>query len=260
MKAVILVGGRGTRLGDETGMRPKPMVEIGGRPILWHIMKLFGAHGVNDFIICLGYQGYVVKEYFANYLLHSSDVVVDLARGRIDYLTASGNSAEPWRVTLVDTGLATETGGRIARVRPHLEDEEAFCLTYGDGLGNIDIGRLVTFHKAQGRLATVTVVRPPGRFGIVSVMGDRAVDFEEKPSVEHGFINGGFFVLSPGVINLIANERTVWEREPLEQLARQGQLAAYRHDGYWHAMDTPRDKDRLEADWLSGAAPWKVWQ
>jgi len=259
MKAVILAGGRGTRLMEETQTRPKPMVEIGGRPILWHIMKLYAAHGVHDFIVCLGYQGYVIKEYFANFLLHSADVTVDLRKGGIEYHTADGGSTEPWRVTLVDTGLDTETGGRIGRLRKHLAGEAPFCMTYGDGVGDIDIAALLAFHAARGKLATMTVVRPPGRFGVVSIEGDTAIDFREKPNAEQGFINGGFFVLSPKVLDLIAGDATIWEREPLEQLAREGNLAVYRHNGFWQPMDTMRDKQQLDAAWNSGAAPWKKW-
>jgi glucose-1-phosphate cytidylyltransferase len=260
MKAVILAGGRGTRLMEETHIRPKPMVEIGGRPILWHIMKLYAAHGISEFIICLGFQGYVIKEYFANFLLHSTDVTIDLARSRIDYLASGSNdAAEPWRVTLVDTGLSTETGGRIRRLREHLEGETSFCMTYGDGLGNIDIGALLAFHREHGKLATMTVVHPPGRFGVVTLEGDKATSFEEKPNVEQGFINGGFFVLSPKVLDLIEGDATVWEREPLEHLAQRGELAVYRHRGFWQPMDTIREKQQLEAAWMSGAAPWKIW-
>ena len=257
MKAVILAGGRGTRISEETHLRPKPMVEIGGRPILWHIMKIYAAHGVTDFLVCLGYQGYVIKEYFANYLLHTDDVAFDLAEGRMEFLGSNGR--EPWRVTLVDTGLATETGGRVRRLRPHLENEEAFCLTYGDGLGNVDITRLLAFHRGHKKLATMTVVHPPGRFGVVGLEGDRALTFQEKPNVETGFINGGFFVLHPRVLDLIESDRTVWEREPLEHLAKHRELVAFRHDGFWQPMDTLREKDQLEAAWASGRAPWKVW-
>ena len=257
MKAVILAGGRGTRISEETHLRPKPMVEIGGRPILWHIMKIYAAHGVTDFIVCLGYQGYVVKEYFHNYLLHTDDVAFDLAGGKIEYLGA--NKREPWRVTLVDTGLATETGGRVRRLRPYLENEEAFCLTYGDGLGDIDVTKLLAFHAAHEKLATMTVVHPPGRFGVVGLEGERAITFQEKPNVESGFINGGFFVLSPRVLDFIEGDRTLWEKEPLENLAARGELAAFRHDGFWQPMDTLREKEQLEAAWASGHAPWKVW-
>jgi glucose-1-phosphate cytidylyltransferase len=260
MKAVILAGGRGTRLMEETHLRPKPMVEIGGRPILWHIMKIYAAHGITDFIVCLGYQGYVIKEYFAHFLLHSSDVTIDLSEGRIDYLAdGADRRAEPWRVTLVDTGLATETGGRVRRLRHLLSGETAFCMTYGDGLGDVDVRRLVAFHGGHGKLATMTVVHPPGRFGVVTLDGNHAVDFAEKPNVEQGFINGGFFVLSPKVLDHIDGDRTVWEREPLERLVHAGELAVYRHEGFWQPMDTLREKEQLEAAWNSGNAPWKVW-
>jgi glucose-1-phosphate cytidylyltransferase len=258
MKAVILAGGRGTRISEETHLRPKPMVEIGGKPILWHIMKIYSAHGVTDFVVCLGYQGYVIKEYFANYLLHTDDVAFDLAAGRIEYLGTNGR--EPWRVTLIDTGLSTQTGGRVKRLKSVLEKEEAFCLTYGDGLGNVDIGKLVAFHRAHKKLATMTVVHPPGRFGVVDLKGDQAVTFQEKPNVETGFINGGFFVLSPRVLDLIAGDSTLWEREPLEHLAKQGELVAFRHDGFWQPMDTLREKEQLETAWATGSAPWKVWK
>jgi glucose-1-phosphate cytidylyltransferase len=257
MKAVILAGGRGTRISEETHLRPKPMVEIGGRPILWHIMKIYAAHGVTDFLVCLGYQGYVIKEYFANYLLHTDDVLFDLAQGRMEFLGTG--ECEPWRVKLVDTGLATETGGRVRRLKPHLASEEAFCLTYGDGLADIDISRLIEFHRRHGKLATMTVAHPPGRFGVVELQGDRALTFREKPNVEHGFINGGFFVLNPRVLDLIEDDRTVWEREPLECLAVQGELAVFRHEGFWQPMDTLREKEQLESAWASGLAPWKIW-
>jgi len=257
MKAVILAGGRGSRISEETLLKPKPMVEIGGRPILWHIMKIYAAHGITEFIVCLGYQGYVIKEYFANYLLHSRDVTFDLANGNVEF--ANGQETEAWRVTLVETGLATETGGRIRRLAPLLKDEEAFCLTYGDGLGNIDITRLAAFHCAQGKLATMTVVRPPGRFGIVGLQDNLAAKFEEKPNVETGFINGGFFVLSPRVLDYVAGDQTVWEQEPLQTLVANGELAAFRHEGFWQPMDTLREKEQLEAKWASGKAPWKIW-
>ena len=257
MKAVILAGGLGTRISEETHLKPKPMVEIGGRPILWHIMKIYASHGVTDFIVCLGYQGYVIKEYFANYLLHTDDVSFDLAQGRVEFLGAG--EREPWRVKLVDTGLSTETGGRVGRLKSHLDSDEAFCLTYGDGLGNVDISRLIEFHRGHGKLATMTIVHPPGRFGVVELEGDKAVTFREKPNVEYGFINGGFFVLNPDVLNLIEGDRTVWEREPLEHLAAQGELAVFKHDGFWQPMDTLREKEQLEAAWATGRAPWKNW-
>jgi glucose-1-phosphate cytidylyltransferase len=256
MKAVILAGGRGSRIAEETHLRPKPMIEIGGKPILWHIMKIYAAHGITDFLICLGYQGYVIKEYFANYLLHNSDVTFDLAEGSLSF---ERTPRDPWRVTLVDTGLATETGGRVKRLASYLKDEEAFCLTYGDGLGNVDITRLIAAHRAHAKPATMTVVHPPGRFGVVHIEGDQATQFHEKPNVEHGYINGGFFVLHPKVLELIEGDSTLWEREPLERLARGGNLNVYRHDGFWQPMDTLREKDQLEQAWASGRAPWKIW-
>ncbi|GAA0561065.1 glucose-1-phosphate cytidylyltransferase [Rhizomicrobium electricum] len=256
MKAVILAGGRGSRISEETSLKPKPMVEIGGRPILWHIMKIYAAHGVKDFIVCLGYQGYVIKEYFANFHLHSSDVSFDLKTGTARY---SESTTEDWTVTLVDTGLSTETGGRVRRLRQYLEKEEAFCLTYGDGVGNIDITKLIAAHRAHGKLATMTVVHPPGRFGIVDLVGDSAATFREKPDSEFGYINGGFFVLNPRVLDLIPSDDTVWERDPLESLSRDGELVAFRHEGFWQPMDTLREKDQLEAAWRTGKAPWKTW-
>lgn len=256
MKAVILAGGRGSRLSEETMLRPKPMVEIGGRPILWHIMKIYAGHGITDFIVCLGYKGYLVKEYFANYRLHASDVTVDLSQGGVTYHAAH---SEPWTVTLVDTGLSTETGGRLKRIAPYLKGEEAFCLTYGDGLGNIDIGRAVAFHHGHGKLATMTAVHPPGRFGVIGLDGEHALSFQEKPNAENGFINGGYFVLSPKTLELVEGDETVWERGPLETLAARGELAAFRHDGFWQPMDTLREKEQLETMWASGRAPWKSW-
>jgi len=256
VKTVILAGGRGTRLSEETHLRPKPMVEIGGRPILWHIMKVYSAHGLNDFIICLGYKGYMIKDYFLNYMAHHSDMTVDLASNSVEYHT---NWSEPWRVTLVDTGENTQTGGRLKRVASYLQDEDAFCFTYGDGLSDVDIGDLVDFHDATAKHATITVVRPPGRFGAVTLDGDRAVRFKEKPNGDGGFINGGFFVLSPEVLDLIEGDDVIWEREPLERLAAADQLAAYRHEGFWQPMDTLREKELLEASWASGHAAWRVW-
>jgi glucose-1-phosphate cytidylyltransferase len=255
VKAVILAGGIGTRISEESHLRPKPMIEIGGRPILWHIMKIFSAGGVNDFVVCCGYLGYVIKSYFANYLLHVSDVTFDVAQNRMQI---HQNGAEPWKVTLVDTGVATMTGGRLKRVRQYLGDEE-FFLTYGDGVADINVQSLLAFHRGQGLLATVTSVRPPSRFGALVMDGPRAVSFQEKP---HGdsWINGGFFVLSPRVIDYIENDMTVWEGEPLERLARERQLAAYAHEGFWHPMDTLRDKNQLESLWSSGNAPWKLWK
>jgi glucose-1-phosphate cytidylyltransferase len=256
VKVVILAGGLGTRISEETAVRPKPMVEVGGKPLLWHIMKIYAAHGLTDFIVCLGYRGYVIKEYFANYYLHSSDVTVDLATGAIE---VHQSAAEPWKVTLIDTGEETMTGGRLKRVLPLVGDEE-FCLTYGDGLADIDLGALLTFHREQGTTATVTAIQPSGRFGAVEMSHDRIHSFSEKPSGDGGWINGGFFVLSPSVGDYIAGDHSVWEREPLERLAREGQLAAYRHEGFWQAMDTLRDRTHLEDLWDSGAAPWKMWE
>jgi glucose-1-phosphate cytidylyltransferase len=256
MKAVILAGGLGTRLAEETTIKPKPMVEIGGRPVLWHIMKTYSHHGVNDFVICLGYRGYVVKEYFANYFLHMSDLTFDLANNRME---VHHRHSEPWRVTLVDTGEATQTGGRLKRVREYIEGEEAFCFTYGDGVSDVDITALVAFHREQGRLATVTAVQPPGRFGALDIDGQRISRFEEKPMGDGSWINGGYFVLQPQAIDTIRDDATLWEREPLEQLARDGQLSAYTHRGFWQPMDTLRDKLKLDDLWHSGQAPWKVW-
>ena len=256
MKAVILAGGLGTRISEETQVRPKPMVEIGGRPLLWHIMKLYAHHGVCDFIVCLGYKGYVVKEYFANYFIHNSDVTFHLAENRID---VHQRNAEPWSVTLVDTGETTQTGGRLARVRPYLDDD-TFCLTYGDGLADVDITAAIRFHHAQGRLATVTAVTPPGRFGMLTFEEHKIIGFHEKPPGDGARINGGFFVLSPKVFDYLSGDATVWERQPLETLATDGQLSAYLHQGFWQPMDHLRDKMLLEELWKSGAAPWKVWK
>lgn len=257
MKAVILAGGIGTRLSEETQYKPKPMVEIGGKPILWHIMKIFSSRGINDFIICLGYKGYVVKEYFANYFLHMSDITFDIERNS---MYVHQNNAEPWRVTLVDTGESTMTGGRLKRVENYLRDEDAFCLTYGDGVGNVNIRDLVRFHTEKGTLATVTATFPPGRFGALRLDGDKVKSFREKPDGDGAMVNGGFFVLSPKVLNLIPSDKTVWEFEPMKQLAREGELSAYRHSGYWQPMDTLRDKVYLEDLWVSGNAPWKTWE
>lgn len=256
MKAVILAGGRGTRLSEETGLRPKPMIEIGGRPILWHIMNIYAAHGVTDFIICLGYRGWQIKDYFLNYRRLSSDLTIDLATGTAEVLRPA---AEPWRVTLIDTGEDTQTGGRLARVGHLLRDEKAFCLTYGDGVGDVDIAAGIAFHSAHGRLATVTAVVPPGRFGALERQGDRVAAFTEKPAGDGGMINGGFFVLSPKVLDRIAGDATVWEQEPLKGLAADGELMALDHHGFWQPMDTLRDRDRLQALWDGGRAPWKVW-
>ncbi|WP_022854420.1 glucose-1-phosphate cytidylyltransferase [Thermodesulfatator atlanticus] len=257
MKVVILAGGFGTRLSEETHLKPKPMVEIGGKPILWHIMKVYSAYGFNDFIICLGYKGYVIKEYFANYFLHMADVTIDLKNNKIEVHSAK---AEPWRVTLVDTGLNTMTGGRIKRIQKFIGDE-TFMLTYGDGVGDIDIKTLVEFHKKHGKYATVTAVQPSGRFGALELdEKDNVLSFREKPRGDGAWINGGFFVLEPAVFDYIEGDETVWEREPLENLAKDGQLVAYKHRGFWKCMDTLRDKNELEKLWQSGNPPWKVWK
>lgn len=256
MKAVILAGGLGTRLSEETGLRPKPMVEIGGRPILWHIMQIYAAHGVHDFIICLGYRGWQIKEYFLNYGLLSSDLTVDLGTGAVDVLRPA---PEPWRVTLIDTGEATQTGGRLARVGHLLRNEDAFCLTYGDGLGDVDIRGAIDFHRRHGRQATVTAVVPPGRFGALERDGDRVAGFTEKPAGDGGTINGGFFVLSPAVLDRIEGDATVWEDAPLQGLARDGELMAWAHHGFWRPMDTLRDRNQLNSMWEKGNAPWKIW-
>jgi glucose-1-phosphate cytidylyltransferase len=255
VKAVILAGGLGSRLSEETAVRPKPMVEIGGKPMLWHIMKIYSAHGIDEFVICLGYKGYLVKEYFANYQLHTSDVTFDLASGTLE---VHRSDTEPWRVTLMDTGDATMTGGRLARVMHHLDDD--FCLTYGDGVADIDIAGLIDFHHRQRVLCTVTAVQPPGRFGALEVEGDRVTSFEEKPQGDGRWMNGGFFVCSPGVGTYLDGDSTVWEQEPLRRLASDGQLASYRHRGFWQAMDTLRDRNQLEELWASGGAPWRVWK
>jgi glucose-1-phosphate cytidylyltransferase len=256
MKVVILAGGVGSRLGEETAVRPKPMVEIGGRPIIWHIMKIYSAFGLSDFVICLGYKGYMIKEYFANYYLHMSDVTFDLSDNST---TIHQNSSEPWRVTLVDTGDVTQTGGRLKAIAPYLKGEEAFCFTYGDGVAAIDIAALLAFHRAHGKRATMTVVAPPGRFGAVETDGDLVTHFTEKPPGDGGRINGGYFVAHPSVLDLVDGPDTLWEREPMERLARAGELVAYRHEGFWGAMDTLRDKAHLEALWAGGDAPWKCW-
>jgi glucose-1-phosphate cytidylyltransferase len=256
MKTVILAGGLGSRLGEETAVRPKPMVEIGGRPIIWHIMKIYSAHGLNDFIVCLGYKGYIIKEYFANYFLHMSDVTIDFTDNST---TVHQNSAEPWRVTLVDTGADTQTGGRLKAVARYLEGTEPFCLTYGDGVSDVDITAEVAFHRAHGRKATIAAVAPPGRFGALELNDGRVTSFLEKPPGDGARINGGFFVLAPSVLDLIDGPGTYWEREPMETLARTGELMAWRHDGFWGAMDTLRDKTVLEALWERGDAPWKRW-
>lgn len=256
MRTVILAGGLGSRLGEETATRPKPMVEIGGRPIIWHIMKIYSSFGLNDFIICLGYKGYMIKEYFSNYSLHMSDVTIDLTRNAMQ---VHATSAEPWRITLVDTGAETMTGGRLCAIRSYLGADEPFCFTYGDGLAAIDIAALIAFHKAHGRRATITAVAPPGRFGALEFDGDLVTRFREKPDGDGGRINGGFFVADPSVLDLVDGPDCVWEREPLETLAARRDLVAYRHDGFWAAMDTLRDKLFLETLWNSGQAPWRVW-
>lgn len=257
MKAVILAGGLGTRISEETHLKPKPMIEIGGKPILWHIMKTYSSHGVTDFLICCGYKGYVIKEYFANYFLHMSDVTFDMANNQ---MTVHQQKAEPWRVTLVDTGEETLTGGRLKRVAEYVQDEEAFCFTYGDGVSDVDISREIAFHKQHGKLATVTAVQPPGRYGALQLDGAKVAGFTEKPRGDGGLINGGFFVLSPKCIDLIAGDQSSWEGEPLTQLAAAGQLMAFEHKGFWQPMDTLREKNLLEELWASGKAPWKNWQ
>jgi glucose-1-phosphate cytidylyltransferase len=256
MKAVILAGGLGTRISEETHLKPKPMIEIGGKPILWHILKMYSAHGVNDFVICCGYKGYVIKEYFDNYFLHMSDVTFDIANNRMEVHEQNG---EPWRVTLIDTGDDTMTGGRLKRVAGYLKDEETFCFTYGDGVADVDISASIAFHKAHGKLATVTAVLPPGRFGSLAREGDAVRGFVEKPHGDGGWINGGFFVLSPKVIDTIAGDRTSWELESMAKLAADDQLCAFEHHGFWQPMDTLREKNVLEELWSSGQAPWKVW-
>lgn len=256
MKAVILAGGLGTRISEETVLRPKPMIEIGGNPILWHIMKSYSAHGVNDFVICCGYKGYVIKEYFANYFLHMSDVTFDMVRNQ---MIVHERKAEPWSVTLVDTGEDTMTGGRLRRVKEYIRDEEAFCFTYGDGVSNVDIAASIAFHKAHGKLATVTAVLPPGRFGALVRDGDDVRGFVEKPGGDGGWINGGYFVLSPKVIDFIAGDSTSWELEPMARLAAECQLSAFEHTGFWQPMDTLRERNILEDLWSSGKAPWKQW-
>ena len=256
MKTVILAGGLGTRISEESHLRPKPMIEVGGRPILWHIMKLYSHYGFNDFVVCLGYRGYVVKEYFANYVLHSADLTVDLAKGSIEY---HATHHEPWRVTLVETGADTMTGGRLKRVAPYLNADEPFFLTYGDGVADLDIGKLAAFHKSHGKDATLTAVTPPGRYGALEIEAGQVQRFIEKPPGDNGLINGGFFVLEPEVINLIEGDSTTWEHEPLGILAADGQLTAYHHRGFWQPMDTLRDRHHLEELWAQGQAPWKVW-
>ena len=256
MKAVILAGGLGTRISEETHLRPKPMIEIGGKPILWHILKMYSAHGVNDFVICCGYKGYIIKEYFANYFLHMSDVTFDMASNRME---VHHKHAEPWKVTLVDTGDDSMTGGRLKRVADYLKDEVAFCFTYGDGVSDVDITASIAFHQQHGKLATVTAVQPPGRYGALRMEGDVVQGFTEKPRGDGGLINGGFFVLSPQVLDRIPGDNTSWEAEPLAGLAAEGQLMAYEHTGFWQPMDTLREKNLLEELWSSGKAPWKRW-
>jgi glucose-1-phosphate cytidylyltransferase len=255
VQAVILAGGLGTRLGEETSVRPKPMVEIGGMPVIWHIMKTYSAHGVNDFIVCLGYKGYMIKEYFANYFLHTADVTIDLKNNAMQ---VHQNWSEPWRITLVETGADTMTGGRLKAIRGYLNDNEPFCFTYGDGVAKIDITELIAFHRSHGKKATITAVAPPGRFGAIEFDGDTVTSFVEKPAGDGGFINGGFFVADPSVLDLVDGPETSWEQGPLEQLAAAGELVAYRHEGFWQAMDTLRDKLHLEELWRTGA-PWKCW-
>ena len=257
MKAVILAGGLGTRISEETHLKPKPMIEIGGKPILWHILKMYSSHGINEFIICCGYKGYVIKEYFANYFLHTSDVTYELEDNK---MIVHKKNAEPWKVTLVDTGDKTMTGGRLRRVADYVKDESAFCFTYGDGLSNVNIAESIEFHKSKGLLATVTAVQPPGRFGALKIEKNSVVGFSEKPQGEGGLINGGFFVLSPHCIDLIQDDDVSWEDSPLETLAKDGQLAAYEHRGFWQPMDTLREKNLLEHLWDAGEAPWKIWK
>lgn len=258
MKAVILAGGLGSRLSEETTLRPKPMVEIGGKPILWHIMKIYSAYGINDFIICLGYRGNMIKEFFANYFLYSADVTIDLAKNQLEY---HRNGCEPWRVTLIDTGANTMTGGRLRRVLPFVENEEMFCFTYGDGVSDVNIRELIEFHKAHGKLVSLTAVQPTGKFGALNLDDtDHVSSFKEKPKGDGGWISGGFLVLSPKVGTYLEDDTTIWEREPMETIAREGNVAAYKHSGFWQSMDTVHDKTVLEDLWNSGSAPWKVWK
>ncbi|WP_322103810.1 glucose-1-phosphate cytidylyltransferase [Paraburkholderia sp. J41] len=255
MKAVILAGGLGTRLMEETIVRPKPLVEIGGKPVLWHIMKTYAANGINDFIVCVGYKGYLIKEYFANYMLHNADVTFDVARGTME---VHHNTAEPWRVTVVDTGERTMTGGRLKRVRPYIGNDD-FCMTYGDGVGDIDIAALIRYHKSHGRHATVTAAQPPGRFGALNIEGDTVISFKEKPHGDGSWVNAGFFVLKPKVLDYIDDDDTLWEADPIERIARDDQLRAHFHRGFWQPMDTLRDKTLLDELWNNGTAPWKRW-
>jgi len=256
MKAVILAGGLGTRMSEETHLKPKPMIEVGGKPILWHILKMYSAHGVNEFVICCGYKGYIIKEYFANYFLHMSDVTFDMANNRME---VHHKHAEPWRVTLVDTGDDTMTGGRLKRVKDYVAHDESFCFTYGDGVSDVNIAAQIAFHQRHGKLATITAVQPPGRYGALALSGSAVTGFTEKPRGDGGLINGGFFVLSPRCIDRIAGDATSWESEPLSGLAAEGQLEAFQHEGFWQPMDTLREKNMLEDLWQSGRAPWKVW-
>jgi glucose-1-phosphate cytidylyltransferase len=257
MKAVILAGGMGTRISEETHLKPKPMIEIGGKPIIWHIMKSYSAHGVNDFIVCCGYKGYVIKEYFANYFLHMSDVTFDMTQNKME---VHRRHAEPWRVTLVDTGENTMTGGRLKRVASYVRDEEAFCFTYGDGVSDVNIAKLIEFHRSHGKLATLTAALPPGRFGALDIQNGRVMAFQEKPRGDGGMINGGYFVLSPKVIDLVRDDSSTWEATPLERLAASDELRAFEHEGFWQPMDTLRDRVHLEELWQSGKAPWKKWE
>ena len=256
MKAIILAGGLGTRISEETQLKPKPMVEIGGKPILWHIMKIYAHHGITEFVVCLGYKGYLIKEYFANYFLHTSDVTFDLAANRME---THRHTTEPWKVTLVDTGETTQTGGRLKRVRSYVGDQD-FCFTYGDGLSNVDIGKLVEAHRSHGTLATITAVQPPGRWGLLETDGRKVVGFREKPDGDGGWVNGGFFVLSPRALDYIDGDQTAWEHEPLERLAQDRQLSAFTHNGFWQPMDHLRDKHYLESLWVADKAPWKLWR
>jgi glucose-1-phosphate cytidylyltransferase len=255
MKAVLLAGGLGTRISEESASRPKPMIEVGGKPILWHIMKMYSAHGINEFVVCCGYKGYVIKEYFANYFLHQSDVTIDMATNNIE---VHHKKAEPWKITLVDTGEETQTGGRLKRVADYVYGD--FCMTYGDGVGSVDLTGLLKFHASHGKLATMTAVQPPGRFGALQLNGNKIESFVEKPQGDGGWINGGFFVLNPKVLEQISSDNTLWEQEPLRNLAKQGELQAFFHSGFWQPMDTLRDKTHLESLWASGKAPWKMWE
>lgn len=256
MKAVILAGGLGTRISEESHLKPKPMIEIGGKPILWHIMKIYSHHGINDFVICLGYKGYLIKEYFANYFLHTSDVTLDIANNNIE---VHHRNAEPWKVTLIDTGEDTATGGRLKRISKHIDDDD-FCMTYGDGVSDVNIAELMKYHKQQKTLATLTAIQPPGRFGALNIAQHKITAFQEKPQGDGAWINGGFFVLSNKVFDYIDGDDTVWERQPLARLAKEGQMSAFMHDGFWKPMDTLRDRVELESLWKSGTAPWKMWE